>query len=101
MRLKPNDSPPMELNEKRNFLFSLSGVVGSNSISATPTVTGDNLTVGTVSVSGTNVTVPITATGVGTHMLKVTATLSSAEIIVGVLRVKVVDSTRETNRRDY
>lgn len=101
MRLKPNDSPCMELNEKRNFQFKLSGAVGSNSITGTPTVTADNMTVGTVSVSGTTVTVPITATGVGTHMLKVTATLSSAEIIVGVLRVKVVDSTRETNRRDY
>ena len=102
MRLKPNDSPCMELNEKRNFQFKLSGAVGVNSISGTPTVTTDgHLTVGTVSTSGTTVTVPITASGTGTHMLKVTATLSSAEIIVGVIRVKVIDSTRQEGSRDY
>jgi hypothetical protein len=102
MRLKPNDAPCMELNEKRNFQFKLSGAVGVNTISGTPVVTTDgSLTVGTVSASGTTVTVPITATGTGTHMLKVQATLSSAEIIVGVIRVKVVDSTQETNGRDY
>ena len=102
MRLKPNDAPPMELNEKRNFQFKLSGATGVNTISGTPTVTTDgNLTVGSVSSSGTTVTVPITATGVGTHMLKVQATLSSAEVIVGVIRVKVIDSTSETNGRDY
>jgi hypothetical protein len=93
----------MELNEKRNFQFKLSGAVGSNTISGTPTVTitGNGLTAGTVSASGTTVTVPITASGTGTHMLKLTATLSSAEIIVGVLRVKVTDSTREAGGRDY
>jgi hypothetical protein len=102
MRLKPNDSPCMELNEKRNFQFKLSGAVGVNTISGTPTVTANgNLTIGTVSTSGTTVTVPITATGTGTFMLKVSATLSSAEIIVGVVRVKVVDSTQQTSGRDY
>ncbi len=101
MRLRPNDAPDMERGEKRNFVFKLSGAVGANSITGTPTVECDNLTVGTVSTSGTSVTVPITAPNTGTHMLKVTATLSSAEIIVGVVRVKVVDSTLETRTRDY
>lgn len=101
MRLKPNDAPCMEVNEKRNFQFKLSGAVGINSIvSATVTARG-NLTVGTVSTSGTTVTVPVTATAQGTHTLKVSATLSSAEDIVGVIRVKVIDSTLETSARDY
>jgi hypothetical protein len=95
MRLKPNDAPCMELNEKRNFQFKLSGAVGANSITGTPTVTETNggLTVGTVSTSGTTVTVPVTAAQAGAYVLKVQATLSSAEIIVGVLWVKVTDST--------
>lgn len=101
MRLKPNDSPAMELNEKRNFQFKLSGAVGVNSITGTPTVTADNLTIGTVSTSGTSVTVPVTASTLGTHMVKVTAVLSSAETIVGVIRVKVIDSTTQTGARDY
>ena len=101
MRLKPNDSPCMELNEKRNFQFKLSGAVGANTISGTPTVANDTgLTIGTVSTSGTQVTVPITAATTGTHMVKVTATLSSAEIIVGVVRVKVTDSTIQSGRVD-
>lgn len=102
MRLKPNDSPCMELNEKRNFQFKLAGAVGANSISSAEVTTEDTLTIGSESVSGTTVTVPITATQTGTHMLKVQATLSSAEIIVGVLRVKVVDSTIQAGRTtDY
>jgi hypothetical protein len=101
MRLKPNDAPCMELNEKRNFQFKLSGAVGVNTISGTPTVTAPNLTVGTVSASGTTVTVPITATAQGDHRVKVTAVLSSAETIVGVVRVKVIDSTAQTGTRDY
>ena len=43
---------------------------------------------------------PITAANTGTHMVKVTATLSSAEIIVGVVRVKVTDSTIQAGRVD-
>lgn len=102
MRLKPNDAPEMELNEKRNFQFKLSGAVGINSITGTPTVTSPGqLTIGTVSTTGTSVTVPITATGTGTHTLKVSATLSSAETIIGVIRVKVIDSTRQEGTRDY
>ena len=104
MRLKPNDSPTLELNEKRNFQFKLSGAVGANTISGTPTVTTDgSLTVGTVSTSGTTVTVPITADDTGTFMLKVSANLSSAETIVGVVRVPVVDSTLKPGGRteDY
>jgi hypothetical protein len=100
MRLKPNDSPCMELGEKRNFSFKLSGAVGVNTISSA-TVTADNLTVGTASTSGTTVNVPITAANVGDHRLKVTALLSSSETIVGVIRVKVIDSTQESGSRDY
>lgn len=101
MRLKPNDSPCMELNEKRNFSFKLSGAVGVNTVNSATVESRGNLTVGTVSTNGTTVTVPITATATGTHTLKVSATLSSAEIIVGVVRVKVIDSTLETGGRDY
>lgn len=99
MRLRPNDAPEMELGEKRNCSFKLSGAVGVNTISSA-TVTASNMTVGTVSTSGTTVSVPLTATATGNHMVKVSATLSSAEIIVGVVRVKVVDSTQcETGAR--
>jgi hypothetical protein len=102
MRLVPNDAPCMELGEKRNFTFKLSGAVGINSISGTPTVSNaTGLTIGTPAVSGTQVTVAVTATTLGTHTVKVSATLSSAEIVVGVVRVKVLDSTQEAGTRDY
>jgi hypothetical protein len=91
----------MELGEKRNFTFKLSGAVGINSISGTPTVVAPRMTVGTVTVSGTSVSAPITAAALGLHTVKVSATLSSAEIVVGVVRVKVLDSTQEAGTRDY
>lgn len=101
MRLRPNDSPEMELGEIRRFSFNLAGAVGANSISGTPTITASNLTFGACSVSGTTVTVTCTASSVGTHNALLTATLSSSETIKGHLRIKVVDSTCDTNGRDY
>lgn len=101
MRLRPNDSPEMELGEIRRFQFNLSGAIGANSITGTPTITAPNLTFGAPSVSGAAVSVTCTAGATGVHIAKLTATLSSAETIVGTLRVKVVDSTLETRNRDY
>lgn len=100
MRLKPNDSPEMELGESRNFQFNLSGAVGANTIT-TFTVEASNLTFGTPNINGTSATVLCTADATGTWMAKATAVLSSSETAIGVLRVKVVDSTCQTNGRDY
>lgn len=95
MQFRPNDAPCMEKGEKRNFQFKLAGVVGANTITGTPTVTAPGLTVGTVAASGTTVTAPITAPATGRYTVKLVATLSSAEEIVGVIRVRVVDSAEE------
>lgn len=97
MRLKPNDSPVMELNEKRTFTFKLDPAVGANTLSS-PEVTSPQLTVGTASVSGKSISASVTASRTGTHMIKAQCSLSSGEIVVGVIRVKVVDSTQETNQ---
>lgn len=101
MRLRPNDSPEMELGEIRRLTFNLSGAIGANSISGTPTITAPNLTFGACTVSGSSVSVTCTASNVGTHSALLTATLSSSETIKGHVRIKVVDSTCETNGRDY
>lgn len=93
MRLRPNDSPCLELNEIRTFTFNIATVSGSNTISGTPTVTSPNLTVGTVTKSGLTITAPVTASQTGTHMLKVEADLSSSETLIGYVRVKVIDSS--------
>ena len=100
MRLKPNDSPDMELGEVRRAVFKLSGAVGSNSISSA-TISSPNLTFGTPSVSGTQVSVTITAANTGTHMVKASAVLSSSETIIGYVRVKVLDSSCENGGRTY
>lgn len=101
MQFRPNDLPDMELNEVRNVVFNLAGAIGANTISGTPTCTSPNLTFGSVTSSGANITVPVTAAQVGVHMVKLSAVLSSSETLVGVARVKVIDSTRETNANDY
>lgn len=102
MRLRPNDSPVMELNEKRTFTFRLDPAVGANTLSS-PTVTGpDGLTIGSPSIASKSITVSVTAVKTGTHMVKAQCNLSSGEIVAGVVRVKVVDSTCESrNGRDY
>ena len=102
MRLKPNDLPDLELNEVRNVTFNLSGAVGSNTVS-TFTVSSDSLSFGTPSISGTTATVKLTAAQTGTHAIKATATLSSGETVIGVIRAKVLDSTRcyEESGNDY
>jgi hypothetical protein len=100
MRLRPDDAPEMELSEIRRFAFNLTGAVGVNSINSA-TITAPNLTFGTPTVSGSSVTVTCTAGATGTHMAKLTAALSSSETIIGVVRVKVVDSTCESSGRDY
>ena len=102
MRLKPNDLPDLELNEVRSVTFNLAGAVGSNSIS-TFTLTSSNLTFGTPTISGTTATATLTAAATGTHAIKATATLSSGETVIGVVRAKVVDSTLcyESATSDY
>lgn len=100
MRLRPNDSPPMELNEKRRFTLKLDGAVGANTLS-NAAASNPQLTLGTPSISGKAITLDVTATKTGTHMVKVGCDLSNGEKLVGVIRVKVCDSTLETNGRDY
>ena len=100
MRLKPNDSPDMELGEIRRATFKLSGVVGINSINSA-TITCPGLTIGTPTISGTSVEASITASSVGTHKVKAVANLSSTETVIGYVRVKVLDSSCETGGRLY
>lgn len=100
MRLKPNDSPEMEMGEVRRFTFNLSGVTGVNAISSA-TIEAPNLTFGAPSISDATVTVSCTASKTGTHMAKLTANLASAEKLIGVLRINVKDSTLESRNRDY
>ena len=97
MRFRPNDIPDMELNEARRITFDLAGAVGTNTLSA-PVVTCDALTVGTPTVSGKTIGVTITASRIGTHMVKCQATLSSSETVIGVARVRVTDTTMESNQ---
>jgi hypothetical protein len=100
MRLKPNDSPEMEVGESRNFQFNLPAAVGANTITDFA-IEASGLSFGTPNVNGTSVTVLCNADQIGTHMAKVTAELSSSETVIGVARVKVLDSTCETSGRDY
>lgn len=100
MKLKPNDSPDMELGEARRFTFNLAGAVGVNTIDSF-TIENSNLTFGTPDVSGTTATVLVTADNTGTHAVIATAALSSGETVKGFLRVKVVDSTLCEGTTDY
>lgn len=100
MRLKPNDTPEIELGEVRQLVFNLAGAVGVNTIS-TAAITSPNVTFGATSISGTSFSVTATFSQAGTHNIIATCTLSSSETIKGHLRAKVVDSTYETNGRDY
>lgn len=100
MRLKPNDTPELELGEIRRLTFNLSGAVGANSIS-TAAISSPNLTFGATSISGTSFSVTVTASSVGTHNIIATCTLSSSETIKGHLRAKVVDSSCQSSGRDY
>lgn len=93
MRLRPDDSPPMELGEIRRFQVNVSGVAGINTIVGTPTATCDGLTIGSVSAIGLTISFPVTADKTGTHNLMVEADLSSDETVRGKIRVKVVDSS--------
>ena len=90
----------MELGEVRRATFNLSGAVGVNSISSF-TVSSPNLTFGTPSISGTSASVTMTAAAVGVHQVKATAVLSSAETVIGYVRVKVLDTSQETGGSDY
>lgn len=96
MEFRPNDKT-LELNEKRTCTFKLDGAVGSTTLSA-PIVTCPEMTVGAPSISGKSVIVALTAGRTGTHMVRVQATLSNGDIVAGVARFKVIDSTLETNQ---
>ena len=98
--LQPNDTPPMELGEARRFSFPLAAEVGVNTISSVE-VAGSNLTLGTPTISGTTVAVRCSPDSTGTHYLTLLASLSSDEIVKKVLRVHCVDSTCQSNGRDY
>lgn len=92
MLLKPDDVDPMVQGETRRFLFKLGGAVGVNSIDSFSIVSNPaRLSFGVPSISGTNVTVPVNADAVGDFTLIATAELSSAEIVVGHVRVKVIE----------
>jgi hypothetical protein len=96
--VKPNDAPDMELGDKRTFAFKLHAGLGTISSAVW---SGDNLTIGSRTTSGVNTSAPVTASSLGTHALKVTATLASGDILVRVVRVNVIDSTQDTGSRDY
>ena len=100
MRLKPDDSPEMQVGESRNLQFNLSGAAGANTIT-TFTIEASNLSFGTPNIDGTSVTVLCNTDTTGTHMVKATAVLSSDETVIGVLRVKVCDSTLQGSTVDY
>lgn len=101
MRLKPNDSPVMEVGEIRNFTFNWSGAVGSNTIQDF-TAASPNLTLGAPAFNDTRGEVLVTASSVGTHALIATAVAASGETFKGFVRVKVIDSSMcETGGRDY
>jgi hypothetical protein len=100
MRLKPNDLPPMVKDEARNVVFKLGGAVGANSISSFAVEScPSGLTFGTPSTSGTNVTVKVTAAETGSYTIKGTAVLSSAETLIGHVRVVVEECHGTTS--DY
>lgn len=92
MRLKPNDLPDMEVGEARNVVFKLAGAIGINSISDVTMEECGGLTFGAAAINGTDVTILTTANRTGTHDIRITADLSSNEIVKGHCRVKVVDS---------
>jgi hypothetical protein len=97
---KPNDLPDMELSSVRKLTFNVSGALGSATLSSLA-ITSPNLTFGSVTTATPSATVNVTAGNTGTHTIITTATLSNGEIIKGALRLRVVDSTHETNGRDY
>ena len=101
MLLKPNDLPPMNLGEKRNVMFKLSGAVGANAINSfsIESVPG-SLSFGSPSIAGTNVTVRVNADALGDYTLVATAVLSSTEEVIGHVRVKVVEAD-SYGTRDY
>ncbi|MEN3973103.1 hypothetical protein WJS89_10525 [Sphingomicrobium sp. XHP0235] len=101
MRLRPDDLPDMEKGEVRSILFKLAGAVGINSIASATFEQCDGLSFGTPAINGTNVTVLMTAERTGTHMARLTADLSSDEIVKGACRVKVVDSLTDCSGDDY
>lgn len=103
MRLKPNDLPIMEVGEIRFVTFKLGPATGINAIIEDGfTITSPGHTFGTPSISGSDVTVSVTCNQTGTHMMKATAQLASAETLIGVVRAKVIDSTQcEGSGRDY
>lgn len=101
MELRPNDLPVMEKDEIRRVIVNVSGAAGTNTISGTPTATCPHLTIGTPSASGLNITFTVTADKVGTHNILVSADLDSNETIKGFVRAKVVDSSCDSDGRDY
>ncbi len=97
MKVRPNDSPEMEKGELRNATFKITGAVGDNTIESV-VASGSGLTLGDVELTGDlTFTVPISAPNTGTYSLKVTATMSSEETLIGVVRVKVIDSTCQSS----
>lgn len=102
MRLRPDNLPEMVKGEQRLVTFKLAGAVGANSISDfTITSEPDRLSFGSASTSGTNVTVRVDADEAGVYKLIATATLSSAEIVKGVVEVKIRDPLNEPVSDDY
>lgn len=101
MEIRPNDAPTMEKGEVRYFTLNVSGAAGVNSITGSPTAECERLTIGTPSASGLEVSFLVTADNVGTHNIIVTCELDSSETIKGFIRAKVVDSTCNSNERDY
>lgn len=102
MRLRPDNLPDMVKGEQRVVTFSLAGAVGANTITDFEIASEpDRLSFGTASTSGTNVSIRVDADEAGVYKILPTATLSSGEIVKGVVEVKIRDPLNEPVSDDY